>query len=280
MKNLPGIRSWSKIHNSQMNPNISASKINLFNADIPMFIMNYGIGQRSESAPAAIRGIVIEDAVASVLQGRRSVDEAVIKATERFVQVFYALQSDSFAQYQYLRPCIELACEALKDYGVPIFSPDGTQEKIEFILKHDNWEIPVVGFLDLVFPNGKIVDLKTTSRLVSVMSPSHQIQRAIYQTARPDHEVEFLYVTPKKFQFLSDGDVPSLMDEIKTTVKRMDTFSSLLTPKQAAMSIPINPESFYWRDQYTLERIYNEQTMTKPKTKRKTKTKTLEKMEL
>tara|TARA_R110000782_G_scaffold35088_2_gene84028 strand:+ start:29 stop:814 length:786 start_codon:yes stop_codon:yes gene_type:complete len=261
-----------------MNPNISASKINLFNADIPMFVMNYGIGKRTESPPAAVRGIVIEDAVASVLQGRRSVDEAVIKSCERFVQVFYALQSDSFAQYKYLRPCIELACEALKDYGVPIFSPDGTQEKIEFILKHDNWKIPVVGFLDFVFPNGKIIDLKTTNRLVSVMSTGHQIQRAIYQTARPDHEVEFLYVTPKNFKFLSDGDVPSLMDEIKTTVKRMDTFCSLMTPQQAAMSIPINPDSFYWRDQYTLERIYNEQT--KPKTKRKTKTKTLEKMEL
>jgi len=69
------------------------------------------------------------------------------------------------------------------------------------------------------------------------------------------------------------------MDEIKTTVKRMDTFCSLLTPQQAAMSIPINPESFYWRDQYTLERIYNEQTITKTKPKTKRKTKTLEKME-
>ena len=277
MKNLPGIRSWSKIHNSQMNPNISASKINLFNADIPMFVMNYGIGQRTESPPAAVRGIVIEDAVASVLQGRRSIDEAVIKACERFVQVFYALQNDSHKQYNLIRPMIELSCEALKDYGIPIFNPDGTQEKIEYILKHDNWEIPVVGYLDFVFPNGKIVDLKTTTRCPSVMSLSHQIQRAIYQTARPDHEVEFLYVTPKKFQFLSDGDVPSLIDIIKTTVKRMDTFCSLMTPKMATC-IPINPDSFYWRDQYTLERIYNEQTMTKPKTKRKTKT--LEKMEL
>lgn len=269
MKNLPGLKSWSKIHNSQMNPNISASKINLFNADLPMFIMNYGIGQRSSSSPASVRGIVIEDAVASVLQGRRTVDEAIIKACERFVQVFYALQNDSHKQYCLIKPMIELACEALKDYGIPIFNPDGTQEKIEFILSHDNWEIPVVGYLDFVFEN-VIVDLKTTTRCPSVMSLAHQNQRAIYQTAKPNHKLEFLYVTSKKYQFLADGDPKSLMDNIKGTVKKMDTFCKFLTPQDAARAIPINVDSFYWREEIALQRLYNNQT----------KTKTLEKMEL
>jgi len=145
-----------------------------------------------------------------------------------------------------IEPCMDLALEALADYGKPEFPEDG-QEKISITAKGDDYEIPVIGFLDLVFPDaGLVIDLKTTGRCPSVMSAEHQLQRAIYQKAKGNQAVKFLYVTPKKTALLEDGDPNELLSKAKTQITRMERFLRSGTRYDIAGVIPVNPNSFYW----------------------------------
>ena len=107
--------------------------------------------------------------------------------------------------------------------------------------------IPVIGFLDLVFPEaGLVIDLKTTGRCPSVMSAEHQLQRAIYQKAKGNQAVKFLYVTPKKTNLLEDGDPNELLGRAKTQITRMERFLRSGTKRDIAGVIPVNPNTFYW----------------------------------
>lgn len=136
---------------------------------------------------------------------------------------------------------IQNSCDALDDFGIPEFI-DGKQQKIEFDIEDEDWSIKGLGYLDLVFPNGHIVDLKTTHSCPSVMSPEHQLQRAFYKTARSNYQVSFLYVTKAKAQFLEDGDEVSIMNDAKLLIKQMDNFCNMLTPEAAGQSYRLHME--------------------------------------
>lgn len=262
MRNLTGIEKWSKLEHKKFEPYMSASKLNLFKNDLPMFICKYGFGKKSTGSAAMYRGIIVEDAVVRVLQNKMSIDESIEKAAARFGSLFPVFNDDANKEFLNLDPMIRLSCEALTDYGQPSFPADGSQEKIEFTMsdKINDWDIPFIGFLDLVFPDtGTIVDLKTTTRMPSVQSYDHQLQRAIYQKARHNFDVSFLYVTPKKYEFKSDGTPDDLLESARLTVNAMNKFCEYLTPEQARKSIPLDDSAFnyYWKNENELKQFYN-----------------------
>ena len=145
-----------------------------------------------------------------------------------------------------IEPCMELAIGELEHLGQPEFPEEG-QEKISITAKTDEYEIPVIGYLDLVFPeHGLVVDLKTTGRMPSTMSAEHQLQRAIYQKARGNQIVKFLYVTPKKTNMLEDGDPTELLTKAKKQISRMEKFLRAGSAADIRDVIPVNPNTFYW----------------------------------
>jgi aspartate oxidase len=98
-----------------------------------------------------------------------------------------------------------------------------------------------------VFPeHGLVVDLKTTGRMPSTMSAEHQLQRAIYQKARGNQIVKFLYVTPKKTSMLEDGDPTELLTKAKKQISRLEKFLRAGSAADIRDVIPVNPNSFYW----------------------------------
>jgi len=143
---------------------------------------------------------------------------------------------------------VEIAVEELKGYGKPEFPEDSHQEKISITARGEDWSIPVIGFLDLVFPDhGVVIDLKTTGRIPSTMSPEHQLQRAIYAKAKGNMAVKFLYVSEKKASLLEDGDPTELLQQSKVQITRMERFLRTLDKDQAKAIIPLQPSSFYWK---------------------------------
>ena len=148
-------------------------------------------------------------------------------------------------------PMVRLAVEELEKYGKPSFSIDGSQQKVSITCKGDGWKIPIIGYLDLVYPDhGLVVDLKTTMRMPSVMAQSHKRQRCIYQRCvGGNQQVKFLYVTPKKSGWLEDGDVDAELATVKAHCNRLERFLSVSDdPQYLASIVPVDPTHFYWSD--------------------------------
>lgn len=254
MKNLPGIAKWVKLKKG-FEPNVSPSKLNLFRNSPSMFVCRYGYNRKQQTSPAMWRGIYVEDAVVEVLTQKKEIEQAVKDAQAKFKEKYFVFDEKCDREFKAMDGMIHKSCEALEDFGVPEFE-DGRQKKIEIDIDGGDWSIKGVGYLDLVFPNGQIIDLKTTHAVPSSMSPDHMLQRAFYHTAYSNYQVRFLYVSKNKAAFLEDGDTANIMNEAKHTIKQLDSFCDILSPDQARKSIPID-SSFYWFGEDSLRNFYN-----------------------
>ena len=224
---------------------LSPSSINLWTNAPDVWVAQYLFGKRGPMSAAAMRGICTEDAVVAVLQGKNK-DGALDAALEKFDKEFPIGDEKTTKERAMIQPCMELAVQELEQYGEPEFPEEG-QEKISITAKTDDYEIPVIGYLDLVFPkHGVVIDLKTTGRCPSVMSVEHQLQRAIYQKVKGNQIVKFLYVTPKKTNLLEDGDPSEILRKTKIQITRMERFLRSGNARDVASVIPVNPNTFYW----------------------------------
>ena len=157
---------------------LSASSVNLWVNAPDMWVAKYLHGFKGRFGPAPVRGQCVEDGVVLALQGK-SVADATAAAFARFDKTFTKPDDDTAKERDLLAPMIEAALGELRDFGEPEFQ-DGQQEKISINADFGDWSIPVIGFLDLVYPSlGLVIDLKTTTRIPSQMSPEHQMRRQI-----------------------------------------------------------------------------------------------------
>jgi len=238
---------------------LSASSINLWANAPDVWVMQYLHGKRTPfTSPAPWRGICVEDAVVETLMGG-SEQEAIANALAKFDQRFPIGDEKTTKERDMVQPMVQLAVEQLMEFGKPEFADaENKQEKISITAKGNGWEIPVIGFLDLVFPqHGVVIDLKTTGRMPSTMSAEHQLQRAIYAKAKGGNQsVKFLYVTPKKAAMLEDGDPAEILAQAKVQITRMEAFLRTLDKETAKAIVPVQPNSFYWKGNETLRKEF------------------------
>ena len=237
---------------------LSASSINLWANAPDVWVMSYLFGLRTPMGPAPWRGIVVEEAVVETLMGGSEKD-AIQKALDKFDKRFLVGDEATTKERAMIEPMVQLSVEQLMEFGKPEFADEeNKQEKISITAKGNGWEIPVIGFLDLVYPHhGVVVDLKTTGRMPSTMSAEHQLQRAIYQKAKGGNQsVKFLYVTPKKAAMLEDGDPAELLAQAKVQITRMEAFLRTLDKETAKAIVPVQPNSFYWKGNETLRKEF------------------------
>lgn len=227
---------------------LSASSVNLWTSAPDIWVAKYILGRGTAFGPAPLRGQCVEDAVVAILMGE-SETAALDKAHRRFDARWLIGTEDSTKERDLIAPMAQIAVAELAHLGRPEFADGGTQEKISITCNFGEWSIPVWGFLDLVYPqHGLVVDLKTSSRVPSVMSPEHQVQRAIYSRAKGNMAVRFLYVSSKKAAWLEDGDPAECLARVKAQVARMDAFLRACPDADTARQIvPVNPSSFFWR---------------------------------
>jgi hypothetical protein len=229
---------------------LSASSINLWANAPDVWVMQYLHGLRTPMGAAAWRGICTEDAVVQILMGE-SETAAIDQALTKFDKRFPIGDEKTTAERRRITPMTQLAIEELIEFGKPEFPEveegDNLQEKISITAKGDGWSIPVIGYLDLVFPqHGVVIDLKTTGRIPTTMSAEHQLQRAIYAKAKGNMDVRFLYVSEKKTSMLADGDPTELLAQAKVQISRIEAFLRHCDKDTAKAIVPVQPSSFYW----------------------------------
>lgn len=235
---------------------LSASSLNLWANAPDVWVMQYLHGKRTPMGPAAWRGICTEDAVVDILMGADA-DAAIAKAEKKFDSRFLIGDEATTKERSYIPDMVRLAVGELTQYGKPEFPDHGQQHKVSITAKGAGYEIPVIGFLDLVFPDhGLVIDLKTTTRAPSEMTQEHQLQRCIYQKAMGNMGVKFLYVTPKKTVLLEDGDVAETLARAKQQINRLEAFLRHHDKESARATVPVNATSFYWRGSEALRQEF------------------------
>ena len=226
----------------------SMSAVNKYEENASAWVAAYLFKKKFPASAAMWRGIVAEDVVMWVLTEKMSFAEALVKGIEKFDRQMGKIQDDKTAKERgNIEAYSTLAIEAMLPYGKPTFPLDGSQHKVSINAKGDGWSLPVIGYLDFVYPKeGLVIDLKTTMRMPSKMSPSHIRQRCFYQRCMGNHSVKFLYVTPKKVSMLEDGDMDTELAKIKEIMSRQERFLRLGDKEFLRSIVPHNPHSFYW----------------------------------
>jgi len=197
-------------------------------------------------------GMLVEQVCAQVLTKTMDFDYALKLAHDKFNKD-NALNTSAKDRERIsdIEAMATLAIKELEPYGVPHFDNcvvnGRKQQKVELLCKGDGWELPVIGFLDFVYPDqGLVIDLKTTLRMPSTMSEAHKRQAAIYKRAMGNHHTRFLYVTPKKSQFHDLEDEKPILENVKQILNRQEKMLALHDKETLRQILPVNTSSFYW----------------------------------
>lgn len=230
---------------------LSPSSINLYVGDPSKWVAEKILGHRGPPGAAMARGSAIETGVVAVLMGD-SIEDGTAKALAEFDKQaqFSGITGDVFKEREMIAPSIELGVDMLAQFGTPKFTNEGRQQKISINCRYGDAEhevIQLIGYLDLVYPEPQlIIDVKSTGRMPTEMSFAHQLQRAIYMRAT-GMDCRFLYITPKKAEFRSDGDVDEILAQIKVIVGRMARFLALGDKETLRQVVPVSTDGFYWK---------------------------------
>ena len=227
-------------------PHLSASNITGFFNYHEQWLNQRIFGKPFEPSAAMMRGTAIETGVRfALLYG--DIGAAIARALEDFDHDIAKagimdIDGSVIKQRDMIAPSVDIAAGALAQYGKPSYDDNGKQHKVSIKCRYGEGPddvIPIIGYLDFVFED-VVIDLKSTSRIPSVMGEAHQIQRAIYAraTGKP---VKFCYVSPKKWEMKEDGNVDEVLDRIKDDIRFIDRF--LLTHSEEQLSLIAEKET-------------------------------------
>lgn len=237
------MNGW-QLHNIQ---HMSPSSLNMFADCAGAWLAKYRFGHNFKFGVAPQIGVLVEKVVANALLERMDLEDAIKEAEGQFNKI-NALNTSEKDRERVLDigAMARIAYEELKQYGKPEFDGEN-QKKIELVCKGDEWELPVIGYLDFDYPqHGLWVDLKTTLRIPSTMSDSHRRQEAIYKKAKGNATGKFLYVSPKKASLLENKDSEESLHQVKAILNRQEKFLKQGDAETLKSFVPINSASFYW----------------------------------
>ena len=220
----------------------SASSLYLWSNDQALWGMEKLLGKRQPVGAAAHRGTAAELGLAKFLAGEADYEEAAHQAATEFHRLT-ALSPDPKREDEgkAVPAFVEQAIAALKDYG----KPASMQRMIEW--KHPDLHLPFLGYVDFDY-DGCLVDLKTTHRLPSSISPSHARQVALYKAATSDNlSARVAYVTPKKSAVYELENHQEHLAAMVNIAKRAERFLSMFTCEEDFLDVVVpNYDSFFW----------------------------------
>lgn len=237
----------------------SASQINQW-AECPhMWIAQYLFNRRSAFGAAAKSGVLVEEAIVNVLARGFTADMAIAHAMSEYNKftALGATDSDN-NRGAAMSGMILGALDVLKEYGTPDFDKDESgklkQRKVDLLCRGDGFDIPVIGYLDFVFEkHGVVIDLKSTMRLPSEMSPPHLRQACIYRKAVGNMGVKFLYCTGSKTKVIDCPDPSDTLSEIKSILNRQNKFLLSGDKEHLRSIVPLITSSYYSDAGITME---------------------------
>ena len=230
---------------------LSYSMVDMFRTDPAAWLLRYPMRFRSATNANMARGLAAEEGIETYLTAEFgcTVEEAIEAGIKRFNKdtVLVVDKGDRDKAREQIPDYIKNGIDAMEKFGRPV----STQNKLELDIGID---VPVIGFDDFEFEvDGRklSVDLKTTGRMPSDITDNHKRQGALYQAMRPEHDIIFCYVTPKKWATyeLDKTEARQLVEEFKIAAKRMETFLGLSNdPMELASIFAPSYSSFYWSD--------------------------------
>ena len=220
---------------------LSPSSMNTYISDMPMWVARYLFGIKSGSGAGAIRGIVQESVLANKYEtGKFDFDLLDME--------FLTLCAESNIDSADVK--VEKERKLLRNFGEVIDTNfkyknlEKYQEKVE--VKFEDMPIPVIGYIDFRF-EGKIVDLKTTTRMPSKPTEAQRRQMALYSMAYPNNSVDLFFATPKEHKKFPLKSLTSYKKQLEKVAYSIQKFLSISDDKhELASFVYPNLDSWMW----------------------------------
>ena len=227
---------------------LSPSSMNTYISDMPMWVARYLFGIKSGSGAGAIRGIVQESVLANKYEtGKFDFDLLDME--------FLTLCAESNIDSADVK--VEKERKLLRNFGEVIDTNfkyknlEKYQEKVE--VKFEDMPIPVIGYIDFRF-EGKIVDLKTTTRMPSKPTEAQRRQMALYSMAYPNNSVDLFFATPKEHKKFTLKNLSVYEKQLKKVAFSIQKFLSISNDRHELASLVFpNYDSWTWSDKLKRE---------------------------
>lgn len=173
---------------------LSASTLNLWVNDPGLWLLEKLLGHRSPVTALMARGRAVEEGIHSgLIDPGASVDDCIGRALSAYDREMVLVANERRESERLAIPgYVTNGLTHLREYGIPT----AYQERVD--LRLPDVPLPILGYLDWRFAqHGLIVDLKTSERLPSTISPAHARQGAIYARAHGHCGMRFAYVKPQ-----------------------------------------------------------------------------------
>ena len=220
---------------------LSPSSINTYINDTSLWVARYLFGVKSPSGPSAVRGIAQEFVLAN------KYEKGVFDFNLLDVK-FMSLCTESGIDLGDIKTAKEK--KLLKDFGNVIDANfnyknlEEYQEKVE--VQFDDMPVPVIGYIDFRF-KGKIVDLKTSTRMPSKPTEAQKRQMALYSMAYPDNSVDLFFATPKEHKKFTLKNLSMHKKQLKKVALSIQKFLSISDDKHELASLVYpNLDSWFW----------------------------------
>ena len=155
--------------------------------------------------------------------------------------------SDTEAEHALIAPMLEVAIK----HGEVLPPYFGAQTRVEYNIP--GLSVPIIGYIDFVFEDGSIIDLKTTKRCPSEPKPEHIRQVALYMAAK-ECAGSLFYVTDKKAALypITEEQKDAALKSIKRDALALQSFlNSQPDAVSAIRSLPMNDDDFRWSEAAT-----------------------------
>ena len=224
----------------------SFSSINKFKHNPSEWLVHYGLGLRSPSSPAMVRGNLAEfGAYYKIKRGMAQKND----------EHFEKLITHKFNKNHFFEPYKEIsnAIEIAKKFEDKLYERqlrDIISYQKEKVASIQGIKYPVRLFTDFEYDN-LIVDLKSTLRLPTKPKIDHLRQQALYSVLH-DKPIALLYASPKKtfWYDLTKEDVKEGYTELLRDFKSLENYIDMCNNniEDAIKITPLktDPSPFYW----------------------------------
>lgn len=227
---------------------LSATSLNLYAAQPALWVVEKLLRRRASPGCAAHRGTAAEHGVGlGLFDPEATVADCQAAALAEFDRLATFSTDPNRAKEREAVPClVETALAELRQYGPPTPPREGQrQHRVEVALP--DVPVPVIGYQDFVWDaHGIVLDLKTSLRLASNISPAHARQGAVY-VAGSNREMRFCYATPKKVAVYALEDTTTPLLTLRHVALRLERFLRLSRDPQELVGLLCPDfESFWW----------------------------------
>ena len=220
---------------------LSPSSINTYINDTSLWVARYLFNIKSSSGASAVRGIATEFVLAD------KYEKGVFDYNLLDVK-FMSLCAESGIDLGDIKTAKEK--KLLKDFGTIIDENfdykdlEAYQEKVE--VQIEDMPVPIMGYIDFRF-KGKIVDLKTSTRMPTRPTEAQKRQMALYSMAYPDSSVDLFFATPKEHKTFTLKNLTLYKKQLRKVALSIQKFLSISDDKHELASFVFpNFDSWMW----------------------------------